>query len=100
MSFKYEPSSEPLHISANLVASLTGRKPAAPPQPSNLHPRSPVEAVGKVWATFETLELRGRLTPRNHASLLLLFFFFFFFFTLVTGPRRTLSLKLSDILGP
>ena len=24
------------------------------------------------------------------------FFFFFFFFTLVTGPRRSLSLKLSD----
>jgi len=23
-------------------------------------------------------------------------FFFFFFFTLVTGPRRSLSLKLSD----
>ena len=24
------------------------------------------------------------------------FFFFFFFFTLVTGPRRSLSLKLSE----
>ena len=24
------------------------------------------------------------------------FFFFFFFFTLVTGPRRSFSLKLSD----
>jgi len=33
----------------------------------------------------------GRLS-RNTAC----FFFFFFFFTLVTGPRRSLGLKLSD----
>ena len=32
------------------------------------------------------------LQPLNRGGL----FFFFFFFTLVTGPRRSLSLKLSD----
>ena len=39
------------------------------------------------------------LSPRNpsHPTTLLSTFFFFFFFTLVTGPRRSLSLKLSDV---
>ena len=34
----------------------------------------------------------ARASPRES----ILYFFFFFFFTLVTGPRRSLSLKLSD----
>ena len=34
------------------------------------------------------LEIRDRMPPRGWP--------FFFFFTLVTGPRRSLSLKLSD----
>jgi len=62
MRLKYEPSSEPLHISAK--ADL------------------------------------ARLGARVMAASALLFFFtelsLLCFFTLVTGPRRSLSLKLSD----
>ena len=61
MSLQYEPSSEPLHISA-----ATPRK-------------------------------RWRLTLLTHGGRLeWIDIFFFFFFSLVTGPRRSLSLKLSD----
>jgi len=43
------------------------------------------------WGLRRAYGLRGR-------SSSVFFFFFFFFFTLVTGPRRSLSLKLSDAI--
>ena len=41
---------------------------------------------------------RGRQPPNlgAYTNLVFFFFFFFFFFTLVTDPRRSLNLKLSD----
>jgi len=36
------------------------------------------------------------MSGRDHA-IIAAYFFLFFFFTLVTGPRRSLSLKLSDM---
>jgi len=59
MSLKYEPSSEPLHIST-LVSPAGGG------------------------------DLRVERSRGGDRSR------FFFFFTLVTGPRRSLSLKLTD----
>ena len=44
--------------------------------------------------------LRVRSGGAGGARLHPALFFFFFFFTLVTGPRRSLSLKLSDTLNP
>ena len=71
MSLKYEPASEPLHI------QVTGHSIEAA--------RSGVSLGGDARSNASL-----RFTFRDLQVLL------FFFFTLVTGPRRSLSLRLSD----
>jgi hypothetical protein len=50
-----------------------------------------VESLVWYLGVEEVLQRREGLAPEA-----VLAFFFFFFFTLVTGPRRSLSLKLSE----
>jgi len=79
MSLKYEPSSEPLRIS---VVSTRVRRWIQPSMSLQYEPSSEPLRISVV-----STRVRARpLTP----TLLL------FFFTLVTGPRRSLSLKLRD----
>ena len=72
MSLKYEPSSEPLHISDTVLGWQILQM-----------------AVGSAVTVTSAIEHRRG----GDAACKVLFFFFF---TLVTGPRRSLSLKLSD----
>jgi len=60
-------------------------KPEAPKHPKvNMHSK---------MTPLQRFTLEGTNSPS------VTFFFFFFIFTLVTGPRRSLSLKLSDNRG-
>ena len=76
---------------------------------SNTEPPPPPSCTRRLHNYFPAPQLlhrnvqqfRAGLLEADRSKLLLpgvgaLFFFFFFFFTLVTGPRRSLSLKLSD----
>ena len=56
-----------------------------------------VDGVGNITRRrMVGISTSGIFTKSLWSPLWLGFFFFFFFFTLVTGPRRSLSLNLSD----
>jgi len=66
------------------------------------NPLSPSQHLFRPNALLQRAPCAGFSAPLRLKPSSFFFFFFFFFFTLVTGPRRSLSLQLSDtrVCGP
>jgi len=94
MSLKYEPASEPLHISVKYEVAR-GWIPRSDATCSGFASGSCTSLLSKLDSLFgRGVECRGLSHGRNLRTAALKGFFFFFI--LVTGPRRSLSLELSD----
>ena len=99
MGFKYEPSSEPLHVPSNLNA--TRLKFYQCPRSTDVRTSVPDSRIDQSLKDFvrtwnrsgKRSSLRSSSSSSSTSRSLPLSFFCF---TLVTGPRRSLSLNLSD----